>query len=69
MTKEIESLYDVATDHEADVLDELRRRAGFIWECCGPDGLAPCWTNQRAATTCERCGTPRRERPKRAPRR
>ena len=50
---EIARLYDVAEDHEAQMLDELRERAGITWEHEG------CWTNLAEATTCDRCGATR----------
>ena len=55
---EVDELYEVAEDWEADVLDALRRRAGLVWECEG-DGQRPCWTNLATATACEHCGRAR----------
>jgi hypothetical protein len=49
----IAKLYGVADDHEASVLDDLQRRAGFTWDHVG------CWTNETTRTKCERCGVAR----------
>lgn len=50
---EIDAMYRVAEDWEADVLDQLRRRAGITWEHTG------CWTNYADVNECERCGRSR----------
>ena len=57
---DVTRMYAVADDYEADQLDELRRRAGLIWECDGgnPDQFSH-WTNPEVADRCERCGRPR----------
>jgi len=50
---EVERLYLVAEDYEADVLDHLREKAGVTWTHYG------CWTNLVAGgdgKNCERCG-------------
>lgn len=47
---ELDQMYRVAEDWEADVLDALRRRAGITWECEG------CWTNTADTATCDQCG-------------
>jgi hypothetical protein len=59
---EFEKMYEVATDDEAVVLDDLRRRAGITWECtCQPGG----WTNAvgpaASVDFCDRCGARRPE--------
>jgi hypothetical protein len=53
----IDRLYEVADDHESDVLDALRERAGLIWTCYGPHKPKDpeAWTNQ-AGQPCEVCG-------------
>jgi len=43
-------LYKFASDGEATMLDDLRRRAGITWEHVG------CWTNLATSASCERCG-------------
>lgn len=55
---EIGQLYDIATESETDLLDDLRKRAGQIWECdrCG-------CLNGRAVRTCQGCDRPRDDRP------
>jgi len=58
---DIDDLYRAATDWQKDILDELRRKAGHIWECYSPDGEHSCWTNTADDIVCEQCGTPRRE--------
>ena len=59
---EIDRLYQVAEDWEADVLDQLRRRAGLTWECTGdkPDGFSH-WTNLSTDDVCGLCGRRRPE--------
>jgi hypothetical protein len=52
---DIEQLYAVASDAQAAVLDELRLRAGHVWEHRG------CWTNPAAAAFCQCCGRARAE--------
>lgn len=47
---EIDRLYLVANDYEADVLDALRERAGITWTC----PVRP-WTNDKGEK-CEDCG-------------
>jgi len=47
---ELDALYQVASDYQADVLDELRRKAGQIWDHIG------CWTNVSTETVCGKCG-------------
>ena|SRR5947209_2005185 len=56
----IGELYQLASDGEAAMLDQLRRRAGQTWDCYGddPDELKVCWTNGRPGH-CENCGRPR----------
>jgi hypothetical protein len=54
---EVGQLYDVASDSETVVLDQLRKRAGQVWECDHCRCL-----NVRALHDCEGCGRPR-ERP------
>lgn len=53
----IDRLFEVATDHERAVLQDLSRRAGLTWDCHG-DGEDPHWTNV-AESTCELCDLPR----------
>jgi hypothetical protein len=54
VSTEIERLYEVADDSEADVLDALRIRAGITWDC------EPCrWTN--VGDNCELCNASRPE--------
>jgi hypothetical protein len=54
----VDRMYEAATDHEVDVLDQVRRRAGLIWECYGT-AKRPCrWTNVEGETSCEQCGAP-----------
>lgn len=48
---EVDRLYAIADDHEADTLDQLRERAGITWECRVDDH----WTNMKGER-CERCG-------------
>ena len=50
----ISDLYAVASDDEADVLDDLRKRAGHTWSCeeCN-------WTNVADENECPNCGAPR----------
>ncbi len=43
-------LYKFASDGEAEMLDDLRRRAGITWEHVG------CSTNLYGSNSCERCG-------------
>jgi hypothetical protein len=52
---EIAHLYQVADDHEAALLDDLRRRAGLTWDCeaCEDRGG---WTNLSGDSVCGRCG-------------
>lgn len=50
MSDPIAELYEAADDHETDVLDRLRRKAGHIWEHIG------CWTNGSDDQECQRCG-------------
>jgi hypothetical protein len=61
MTKqsEILDLYEVASDHEKDVLDELRHKAGHVWTCRGPhpEGQPDAWTND-AGEACDICHRP-----------
>lgn len=52
-------LYAVADDHEADVLDSLRRRAGMVWDCLGCR-----WCNVASDDTCEQCGAVREQETK-----
>lgn len=52
MTDEITRLYEVASDGEATVLDELRERAGVVWTHSADDHT---WTNP-AGKPCEQCG-------------
>lgn len=47
------TLYDVADDGQASVLDELQRNAGLLWDHVG------CWTNNAENRKCERCGADR----------
>ena len=58
---EVDEMYRVADDYEAQVLDELRVRAGLTWECYGPepDSIYSCWTNGRDDAVCDQCGNPR----------
>lgn len=51
---DIARLYEVATDHEAAILDDLEERAGLIWTC--PD-LGCRWRNPEDLDACEECGT------------
>jgi hypothetical protein len=55
----INELYSVANDHEATVLDKLRRRAGQTWECYGTPEKRCRWTNVAAWDTCDNCGAPK----------
>jgi len=55
MDDDLAAMYQVAEDWEADVLDQLRRRAGVTWECDCPGG----WTNLATETNCAKCGKPR----------
>ena len=50
MDDQVRRMYDVADDHEADILDALRDRAGITWTCW----VRP-WTNYKG-TTCDDCG-------------
>lgn len=62
----IERLYAVADDHETDVLDALRERAGLTWECRDVTGYSH-WTNDETDKSCggwiasenRVCGKPR----------
>lgn len=49
---EIQRLYEIASDGETAILDDLRRRAGIVWDHVG------CWTNPAADLVCDRCGLP-----------
>jgi hypothetical protein len=59
----LQRLYDVATNTEAVVLDELQHRAGLVWTCrretLHANGGA--WTNPKGKP-CERCGYPEEEK-------
>jgi len=49
----VRRLYEVATEDEVGVIDELTVRAGVVWHCrCG-------WHNSAQLTSCEDCGEPR----------
>ena len=52
---DVDAMYRVAEDWEADVLDALRERAGITWEHEG------CWTNMADDKRCGGCGEPREE--------
>lgn len=53
---DIGRLYDVASDTETWMLDNLRERAGFIWVCTGRRGKEhPPW-NTQAGEACGQCG-------------
>lgn len=53
--QDITDLYDVATEYERDVLDDLRIRAGWLWKC--PECS---WHNVPEDTICDGCGEYRR---------
>ena len=55
VAKQVLAMYHVATNDEMQVLDELRERAGLIWQHWG------CWTNPGTAIRCQACGVSRRE--------
>lgn len=51
---EIARMYKVANDYEADLLDELRERAGILWVCrC-------LWRNHESEARCGGCGSGKR---------
>jgi hypothetical protein len=50
-------LYKVADDHEADVLEHLAVKAGFLWRC--KIGSCHGYVNWRDVESCENCGEPR----------
>lgn len=53
MFTEIDLMFQVAEDWEADVLSDLRRRAGITWQCeCG-------YSNMADESTCDGCGLTR----------
>jgi hypothetical protein len=56
---EVTRLYEAANDSEAALLDDLRVRAGIVWECYGRTGGCSCWTNPADSAVCEHCGAPR----------
>lgn len=49
-------LYEVANDHETDMLDDLRERAGMVWVC------SCLWRNDEADEECGDCDEKRPER-------
>jgi len=51
---DITQLYNVATDAEASMLDDLRIRAGWIWRCPECD-----WFNKADFAFCDNCSTKR----------
>lgn len=53
--QEVDDLYVVATDAEADVLDELRVRAGHLWRCAECRYLNNLLDEDRG-DACEGCG-------------
>lgn len=55
---ELHRLYDVASDTEAALLDDLQVRAGLLWVC---EGHGHTWTN-RSGEPCEECGRTEPER-------
>ena len=58
--EDVDRMYEVAEDWEADVLDALRRRAGLTWECDGgdPERFSH-WTNLESDEHCGLCGRAR----------
>jgi hypothetical protein len=57
---ELDQLLEIATDDEADVLEELRLRAGQLVHCDAFDPyLIGCtWVSLPAETVCGGCGSP-----------
>lgn len=55
---DIMALYEIATDYESDILDELRLRAGQTWNCSSPKHGMSLWTNEAADAVCGNCGEP-----------
>ena len=55
-------LREQATDYEADVIGDVAKRLGWLWDCIG-DGDFAHWTNVGDANRCERCGRPRPAQP------
>lgn len=51
----IARLYDVADEHDAQILDELLCRAGLRWICEAKPEHPHSWTNA-TGEPCERCG-------------
>lgn len=47
----LQDLYAIATDHEADVLSDLQLRAGWLWKC-----PACSYNNESGTFDCEGCG-------------
>ncbi len=50
MGDELSALYNVATDYELSILDDLAARAGLNWTHIA------CWTNPATTERCENCG-------------
>lgn len=64
-------LWEHADDYEAEVISQLARKAGILWQCHASDaqvGNLEClWDNREDDATCGSCGASRPEREAGAP--
>lgn len=51
-------LWEWADDDEADMISQLARKAGILWQCRRPDegGYECLWDNREDESTCGNCG-------------